>query len=136
MKIFISHRSKDNYVVKKITDTFDKYYIKYWVDNEEIEYPDNIRGKISEGLKNATHFLLVWSKNAEESKEIKKEIDTVNSSDYVHHVKKFSFRLDDTPLPYGFASNTHVQINKKNVEEKTRIHIQIQRIFRLPSKEL
>ncbi|MGE0692004.1 MAG: toll/interleukin-1 receptor domain-containing protein [Candidatus Nitrosocosmicus sp.] len=65
--IFISHSSKDKFFVEKIINLFDEFYIPYWVNTQQVEYIDNPRRKINNGLERATHFLLIWSKNAQDS---------------------------------------------------------------------
>jgi hypothetical protein len=56
--VFISHSSKDNNIVKKIINVFEKYYINYWVDLDQT-YNDikDITCEINKGFEN--HLLQV-----------------------------------------------------------------------------
>lgn len=122
MKIFVSHASKDNQIVKKIVDILRKYYNEdeIWVDYNQIEPLDSDAiSKINKGLKTSTFFLLIWSKDAENSEWVEKEVNAASSSDY-GHIKKFSFRLDNTRLPpLDFSTGRYDRITKSNVTDKT-----------------
>lgn len=122
VKIFVSHSSKNNNIVKKIVEILKRYYSdeQIWVDFEQIEpIDDKIIAKINKCLRESTIFLLMWSKDAHESLWVEKETNSVTSSDY-NHIKKFSFKLDDTKLPaLDFSYGMHDRMNEDNIEQKT-----------------
>src|SRR4029079_11311507 len=88
--------------------------IDYWVDLEQLDN-DRVNERINEGLENATHFLLVWSKNARESDWVKEERNAASSMDYKDKLQIFSFKLDNTSLPALIFSNRKIfEMNKIN----------------------
>jgi len=88
----------------------------YWVDLEQLDN-DRVNERINEGLENATHFLLVWSKNARESDWVKEERNAASSQDYKDKLQIFSFKLDNTSLPaLIFSNRRYFEINTKNLD--------------------
>ena len=116
MKIFISHSKYDNGTVEKTIQKLDEYGIDYWVDLEQLDN-DRVNERINEGLENATHFLLVWSKNARESDWVKEERNAASSQDYKDKLQIFSFKLDNTSLPaLIFSNRRYFEINTKKLD--------------------
>lgn len=119
MKIFVSHSSADNTLVKKAVEVIKKYQIEHWVDFDQIEEGDSIIGKINEGLQDTTHFFLMWSKKAKDSKWVSKEIEIINSPGYDEKVKKILFILEELEPPIGFSTYQH-WIDDEKVNSEVR----------------
>jgi len=120
MHVFVSHSKKDNTIVKKIVNVLEKFNVDFWVDFNQIQEGDAIIGEINKGFKHATHFFLIWSKNASESEWVKKEVNAASSSDYTKKLVKIPFRVDDESLPaIDFSSATYHRINLENVTSIT-----------------
>lgn len=118
MKIFISHSNSDNKLVEQIIDVLKEYGVDYWVDLEQLEIGTEATKKINEGLKTSTHFLLVWTKNADESPFwVGAEKDAV--IERRDKLTMVSFKLDDTNLGVPFASFIWPNVNVHNLTEST-----------------
>ena len=120
MKIFISHQRKDNTIVNRIREIFKKYDIDYWVDIEEMysEFGD-FRAKIKKGMRECTHFLLIWSSSSEESKYVQEEAkQAISKGD---NFNKFSIKIDETDFGKGtfkkFSDYFYLKGTLDNLEE-------------------
>jgi len=121
IKIFISHAGEDNEIVKKIIATLEKYQIEYWVDIKQLKGEGHaINSEINNGVKTSTHFLLVWSKNAANSRFVEQEYNAAISPDYKDLLTKIIFRLDEETLPFLLSDINYHRVNSENVEEITR----------------
>ena len=120
MKIFISHPSEYDEMIKKMEKILKKYQIEYFADHNHVRQGISVNNKIDQGMHDATHFFLIWCKNAENSPWIKDELETVRSPGYYDIIKLIPFVLDATILPVGFSSRLQNKINEDNVEYVTR----------------
>jgi len=107
MKIFISHSSADNDLVKKAVKMIEKYRLEYWVDYDQIEEGDSITEKINEGLRDSTHFFLMWSKKARNSQWVTEETSIIMSPGYKEKLTRILFVLEELEPPYGFSMYQH-----------------------------
>ncbi|MFB5619801.1 MAG: toll/interleukin-1 receptor domain-containing protein [Nitrosopumilus sp.] len=122
MKIFISHTSKDNHLAKKVVSFLEKESTVYWIDFEKIQDGDKIRKLINEGIENASHFLLLWNKNAYDSEWVTEEINGVSHKPYCDNTRMIVFALDDTPLrpldidkQYRKVTEETLKLNLENI---------------------
>lgn len=117
MKVFISHASRDNPIVIRIITKLDGAGIQKWVDIEEINRLDStINESVNDGLRDSDYFLLVWSKHADASINVKREYNAAISSDYDSRLAKIIIRLDDTPLPPLLADRFYRKIQEDELE--------------------
>jgi hypothetical protein len=120
MKVFISHQRRDNEFVKKLVSLFRKYNIQYWVDMEQTyKKIIDIDKEINEGIKGSTHFLLIWSSNAEKSKYVKREVKQVFTKS--SNIQPFSFRISNSEFKgdfYKFKRFPYETIRISQLEEK------------------
>lgn len=119
MKIFISHSSVDNEIVKKIEESINHYQIDYWVDYNQREDGVALNRKINEGLKDSTHFFLIWSHNAENSDWVQDEIDLVMTPPYKENISRTILHLEELAPPLGFATFQN-RIDDSNVHSIVR----------------
>jgi hypothetical protein len=94
--IFISHSSKDTTHVQDLKAWLELLGLKCWISFEDISNVD-MRREIEEGVDSSAVFLLVWSANSLESREVLIEID------HAHRQSKpiISFQLDESEPPKG-----------------------------------
>ena len=76
--IFISHTSKDDQIVNRITKIFDEYHIPYFVDHNHPFESKAVYSTIDLHFKKSTDFLLIWSDNVD-SEYVNQEINAANS---------------------------------------------------------
>jgi hypothetical protein len=80
--VFISHSSKDKKPVLDIIQRLKRKGITYWVDHEQIEYGDEITGKIEDGLKNSKYIVVALSKHLGKSNWCRKEYGPILNREY------------------------------------------------------
>lgn len=73
--IFLSHSSKDKFIVRELARKLSKYGVKSWVDEAEIKIGDSLIQKISEGIKESDFFGVVLTKNSINSEWVKHELN-------------------------------------------------------------
>ncbi len=123
MKFFISHSSVNNEIVKKVEEVIKHYQIECWVDYNQRENGVALNRKINEGLKDSTHFFLIWSSDAEKSDWVNDEIDLVMTPHYKENVLRTIFLLEDIAPPLGFATY-------QNKIDDTNVHSIVKDVIR------
>ncbi len=100
MNIFISHNKKDKDIAREIALFLVAENINVWFDEWEISAGDSIIEEIEAGLMRASHFIIIWSKNASSSNWVRKELATILKKAIETKVPKvIPIILDDTSLP-------------------------------------
>ena len=99
-KVFISYSSSDADTARNIAEELVRFRHKIWLDECEIEVGDSIVQRISEGLEDCTHIILLLSENSVSSKWVEREwssayMDEIESG----KVKILPARLDDCVIP-------------------------------------
>jgi tetratricopeptide (TPR) repeat protein len=72
MRVFLSHSKYDKATVEEVWRRLGPRVA--WLDRVEIDVGDIILEKVEEGIKQATDFVLFWSKNASESQWVRIEV--------------------------------------------------------------
>jgi hypothetical protein len=121
-KVFISHSSKDSEVVQKIVKVLQSFQIEYWVDFEQLEIGGNIIETINKNLENTSYFMLIWSKNANDSNVVRNEMEAFLSSYVSSKTPLIILKIDETDLPPLFSGTLYNKISK-NVNEEDIIKI-------------
>jgi len=118
LKIFISHSSKDNELVKKIVEILDEYDIDYWVDQKELRGEGHsLWSEINDGLETSDHFILVWSKSAKKSENVKKELMSIIGPEHDELIVRIILRTDTARL-WRISSDlkNHSDVSEENIE--------------------
>ena len=121
--VFISHNSKDKEIAREIGLFLSAEGISVWFDEWEIDYGESIPEKVDDGLRLCTHFLLIWSKNAADSKWVGSELSAMINSILSDHkgIRIIPICLDDTPLPRLVAHLKYIQHNRGDEKERFEI---------------
>lgn len=72
--VFISYSTKDDKFVDLFLEKLSKYHIRCWIDKKEINAGQRLNSKIAQGISEASHYLVIISKNSVDSKWVKKEM--------------------------------------------------------------
>ena len=119
MNVFISHNKKQKFKARLLAMALVDHGENVWFDEWTIRPGESLTGGIEEGLTKANVFVLIWSKDAAESKWVGTEIRA-----YIRRrVDDDSLRIvpvmiDDTPLPTlvadykGFSARTNGALGK------------------------
>jgi len=73
-KVFISHSSKDNKVATAVCTALESRGHSCWMSSRDIKPGENFQGSIVRAIREAGVMVLVFSSNANNSDEIKKEM--------------------------------------------------------------
>jgi len=72
--VFISHSSRDVKIARDICDAIERRGMTCWISGRDVGPGDNFGDAIVEAIERAKVMVLVFSTNANNSEEIKKEI--------------------------------------------------------------
>lgn len=81
--VFISYSYKDKEFVRKLASDLTSYGIEPWIDEREIRVGDSLVAKISNGIREADHILVVLSEDSVRSKWVQQEIQLAFQRDPV-----------------------------------------------------
>ena len=98
MRAFLSHSSADKAIVVAVHSELEPD--STWLDRAEIEWGELFLERIADGIRQATDFVLFWSKAASKSEWVRVEINMA----FIQALRQKAIRLrvirlDDTPLP-------------------------------------
>ncbi len=79
-KVFISHSSKDNKVATAVCTALESRGHSCWMSSRDIKPGENFQGSIVRAIREAGVMVLVFSSNANNSDEIKKEMALASQS--------------------------------------------------------
>jgi hypothetical protein len=74
MSAFLSHNTKDKEVAREIAMFLVADDVNVWFDEWQVSAGDSIVDKIGDGLKECSHFVILWSANASTSSWVRKEL--------------------------------------------------------------
>lgn len=114
VKAFLSHTSSDKDLVGLVHKKLSKK--NAWYDAANIENGESIPEKINEGLRNATHYVLFWSKQASESVWVQVELNAAFVRLLANKCRFIIFTLDDTLLPELLQPYKYDKIDKTNLD--------------------
>jgi hypothetical protein len=127
--IFISHSSIDQTVAETICNALESRGCPCWISSRDIGPGQNFQESIVKAIRSAKVMLLVFTSNANNSNEIKKEL--VLASRY--HVTVVPVRVEDVipndAFAYEFATRQWVDLFKDWEGEIERLILQIRRII-------
>ena len=89
--VFISHSSRDVKVARDICDAIERRGMPCWISGRDVGPGDNFGDAIVEAIERAKVMVLVFSTNANNSEEIKKEIALASQ----HRVTVIPVRVED-----------------------------------------
>ncbi len=133
MKVFISHNKADKSTARLIAMGIVEHGESVWFDEWDIRPGESIVGGIEKGITECDVFVIVWSKNAAESKWVGTELRAIIRRRVdVDNLRIVPILVDDTELPSlvadyrGFALNDESSIQEvasEIVGEKLSIDI-------------
>jgi len=94
--VFINYANADEVFAMRLYDDLHKLGQTAWIDRRDITNGQHWNQAITRALHSCTHMALVWSRHAEESREVE--------SEWIHFSKLnkpiIVVQLDDTPIPF------------------------------------
>jgi TIR domain len=127
--IFISYSSTDQKVAESICLALESRGQKCWISCRDIGPGENFQESIVKAIRSARVMLLVFTSNANNSNEIKKELVLAGR----HHVTVVPVRVEDVvpndALAYEFATRQWIDLFKDWEREIERLASQIRSIL-------
>jgi formylglycine-generating enzyme required for sulfatase activity len=96
--VFISHSSRDVKVARSICDAIESRGMACWISGRDVGAGDNFGDAIVDAIERAKVMVLVFSANANNSEEIKKEIALASQ----HRVTVIPVRVEDIAPSHAF----------------------------------
>ena len=96
--VFISHSSRDLKVARAICDAIELRGMRCWISARDVGPGDNFGDAIVDAIESAKVMVLVFSSNANNSEEIKKEIALASQ----HRVSVIPVRVEDITPSQAF----------------------------------
>jgi hypothetical protein len=119
--VFISYSEKDHDKVENIRHTLEANGITCWFAPVDIHGTQDFTEVIPQAIRNSKAFLLLMSKNAQESKWVKRELGVADDID----IPIFTLFLEDCPLRDHFDFvlhfNQHYHASLGEVEQLKRL---------------
>ena len=129
MPVFISYSSKDRRVAETICQALESRGQRCWIACRDVKPGENFQESIVRALRQARVMLLVFSSNANNSEEIKKELVLAGR----HHVTVIPVRVEDvTPndaFAYEFATRQWIDLFQDWEREIENLSLQIKQIL-------
>ena len=92
--VFISYSSKDTDTAKLVRKSLEDNGISVWMAPESIPTGSNYALEVPKGIEECKVFLLILSKNSQESKWVERELDKAISSEK----RIIPFKIDECEL--------------------------------------
>lgn len=109
-RVFISYNTNDVQIANQIALFLASEQIPTWYAKWNINPGDSLSEKINKGLSDCTHLLVLWSKNAEESKWMKREINPIIYKEVEDEsVKIIPILLDETKMPTMLRDKLYIK---------------------------
>src|SRR5271170_8034589 len=130
--IFISYSSKDQDIAETICKALESRGQNCWISCRDVRAGDNFQEAIVRALRAARVMLLVFTSNANNSDEIKKELVLAGR----HRVTVLPVRVEDVApndaFAYEFATRQWIDLFKDWEREIDRLGKQIDTIIAAP----
>jgi hypothetical protein len=131
--IFISYSSKDEDIAETIYQALEARGLDCWIACRDVQPGENFQESIVHALRSARVMLLVFTANANNSDEIKKELVLAGR----HHVTVVPVRVEDVipndAFSYEFATRQWIDLFKDWEREIELLSTQIGRMLDAPN---
>jgi len=120
--VFVSYNKGDKDVAREIALFLTSENINVWFDEWEVSTGDSIVEQITKGLRDCTHFIIIWSKNASTSNWIRKELQSILVKAIQSGKPKIlPIILDETPQPEIISDIRYVRYRGGIEEDRWEI---------------
>lgn len=127
--VFISYSSKDRDIAETICRALEIRGLKCWISSRDVHAGENFQEAIVQALRAARVMLLVFTGNANNSEEVKKEVALAGH----HRVTVVPVRVEDVvpsdAFAYEFATRQWIDLFKNWEQEIERLSARIRTIL-------
>jgi hypothetical protein len=110
MTIFISHSSLDREVARTLCDALEARGLHCWIAHRDVEAGENFQESIVKAIRAAGVMVLVFTKNANNSGEIKKEIALASQNELVVIPVRIDDVVPNDALSYELATRQWIDL--------------------------
>ena len=112
--VFISYSSKDQEAAETICSELESRQLKCWIAARDVEPGDNYQAAIVKAIRFAKVMVLIFTKNADDSDEIKNELALASQ----HQLVVIPVRVDDVApndaLAYALATRQWIDLFRES----------------------
>lgn len=135
VSVFLSHNGADKAIARELAIFLIAENVSVWFDEWTIEVGDSIVGLLNSGLRDCSHFIILWSKNASRSRWVRSEMEAIlHRSIETGNPRIVPIRLDDAELPPLLANLRHLVHQGGTEEDRNQLIAAI--LNRPPSENL
>ena len=116
-KLFISHRFTARAFANPFRDELQRRGFGTWLDNRELTIGDDLTPQIRDAIVDCSHFVLLWSADAQEAKWIDLEVRSATEAGK----RILLVRLDDTPEPPELRDKLRIEAQALTGAEAGRL---------------
>ena len=118
MKVFISHNRRDKDLARTLAALLVADGTDVFFDEWDIRVGDSIVEEINKGLRECTHFVILWSSAADASDWVRRELSGTLSG-WVGSGKPrvIPIVLDDTPLPVLLRDVKYISLQDSDQDQ-------------------
>jgi hypothetical protein len=108
--VFISHSSKDQKVARTICGALEMRGLRCWLASRDVHPGENFQESIARAIRTAKVMVLVFTKNANDSAEIKKEIALASQNQLVVIPVRIEDVLPNDALAYELVTRQWIDL--------------------------
>ena len=108
--VFISHSSRDNKVARTLCEALEQRGVTCWISSRDIGPGDNFQEAIVRALRGARAMILVFTANANNSDEIKKEMALASQNRLAVIPVRVEDVVPNDAFAYEFATRQWVDV--------------------------
>jgi hypothetical protein len=127
-KVFISHSSADSQVAKAICGALEKRGLSCWLASRDVGPGEDFQAAIVRAIRAASVMVLVFSQNANNSDEIKKEVVLASQNNVAIIPARVENVVPNDSLAYQFATRQWVDLFEDWEKEIERLGAWISRV--------
>ncbi len=129
--LFLSHRSVNKQVVRRVASSIKAKGVAVWFDEEQLVPSQSLVEEIDRALEKMSHFVIFWSLDCVDAPWVNRELRAAVSRLIEKQIPLLIIRLDDTPVPTIIADIFRVETGGYSPEEiGARIADAIERLAR------
>jgi len=128
MAVFISYSSKDQKSAEAICNAIENRGFPCWISSRDIGPGENFQTQIVRAIRNAKTMVLVFSGNANNSEEIKKELVLAGQSRLVVIPVRVEDVAPDEAFAYEFATRQWIDVFQNWEQAIERVTRQIEAV--------
>lgn len=129
VQVFISHSSADSKVARAICGALEKRGLACWLASRDISPGEDFQSAIVRTIRDVSVMALVFSQNANNSDEIKKELVLASQNNVVIIPVRVENVAPNDALAYQFANRQWVNLFEDWENEIERLGVWITRII-------